>query len=318
MPAAVVRLTDQCDNRCLFCAQRGLGTTGVDTSGAALARARDHAEELIFTGGEPGLLGEEALEALLSEAKTLGFRQIALQTNGRWLAAPGRVARLARAGLTSLHLSLHGAEAGVHDYHVGVPGGFVQTLSTFGAARALGLSVVVTTVLTRSNYRVLDPLPRLLRNSGAQAWNVLVPRTAGAMGQVFDRVMPRLAMALPFALRAVDAAVRQGLPAFIQGAPSCLLGPMALRALEDDQRAYAPVCDGCPSRAHCPGVDATYLERYQGDELLARASLPPLADHPKLRALFLGPGPLAEALSPDVQTEEAPTVPLVALGRPTA
>lgn len=315
MPAAVVRLTGQCDNQCLFCAQRGLASEASAPANTSLSAARAQSDELMLTGGEPGLLGEEVLLTLVSEARALKFRQIGLQTNGRALSAPDRVARLAREGLTALHLSLHGAEASVHDYHVGAPGAFVQTLSTFGAARAAGLTVAVTTVLTRSNYRILDQLPRLLRNSGAHAWNILVPRTAGAMGLAFDRAMPRLAMALPFALRAVDAAVRQGLPAFIQGAPACLLGPMAGRALEGDVRAYAAVCERCPSRGHCPGVDAAYLNRYQGDELIARGSLAPLRDHTALRALFLGPGPLAPAEAADAPVEEPALPPLVALGR---
>lgn len=314
MPAAVVRLTGQCDNRCLFCAQRGRAEAETQPTAASLSAARAASDALVLTGGEPGLIDDETLTSLLSQARGLGFRQIALQSNGRALSAPGRLAGLARAGLTALHLSIHGAEAGVHDYHVGVPGAFVQTLSTVGAARAAGVTVVVTTVLTRSNYRVLDPLPRLLRNSGVQGWNVLVPRTAGAMGRVFDRVMPRLAMALPFALRAVDASVRQGLPAFIQGAPACLLGPMAGRALAGDERAYAPACEGCPSRAHCPGVDEAYLARYQGDELIARASQAPMGDHPALRRLFLGAGPLAPAEAPDASADASVPQALVSLG----
>ena len=313
MGRTVVRITSQCDNQCLFCARQGLPNEEPPSLGAVLSEARQTSDELMLVGGEPGLVPESRLVETLAQARALGFRRIGLQSNGRRLAEAGLAGRLAKAGLTDVHLSLHGAEAAVHDYHVGVRGAFVQGLAAIGTVRAAGLTVAVSTVLTRSNYRVLKPMPRLLSSSGVSAWNVLLPRTAGALGAVFDRVMPRLAMALPFALHAVDAAGRLGLPAFLQGAPACLLGPLANRALEGDVRTHAPACQSCPSRSHCPGLDEGYLARFKGDELIARDTARPGSDHPALRAMFVGVGELAPSAA--VGGQLPPNEPLVALGR---
>src|SRR5262249_11560430 len=155
-----------------------------------------------------------------------------LQTHGRRLAA--LAAPLAAAGLTDVLVSLHGAAAAVHDYHTGVDGSFDALLDGVDAARAAGLTVAATTVLTRSNFRVLAALPPLLDAHGVAAWLVTVPHTAGAAATAFNRVAPRLALALPFALHAVDAAARRGLAAFVAGAPLCALGPFAARALADE------------------------------------------------------------------------------------
>jgi hypothetical protein len=272
------RITLACDNRCVFCAQRGI--TGQQLNEQRLteqrlteqrltepASALDHLspDEVTFVGGEPLL--DPALPAAVAAARAAGARRVGVQTNARHLAAQADM--LAAAGLTDVHVSLHGATAAVHDYHTGVDGSFAALVDGVAAARARGLLVVATTVLTRSNFRALAPLPRFCVQRSIAAWQVAVPRVAGAAADGFDRVVPRLALALPYALHAVDAALALGLPAFVAGAPRCLLGPFAARALDEGTRAYAPVCDGCDARTRCPGVDARYLERFSGDELQA-------------------------------------------------
>jgi hypothetical protein len=214
---------------------------------------------------------------------------VGVQTNGRHLAE--RAAELAKAGLTDVHVSLHGPTAAVHDYHTGVQGSFAALLAGVAAARAERLPVAATTVVTRSNFRELDALPPLLRAAGVDAWLLSLPHAAGRAQRWFDRVMPRLGLVLPFALRALDGARRLGLPAFVQGAPLCKLGPFARYALPDEPRAYAEVCGSCAARPGCPGVDARYLQRFSGDELRQSAAV--TFESSELANYFVGPGPLS-------------------------
>jgi hypothetical protein len=190
-----------------------------------------------------------------------------------------------------VQLSLHGARADVHDYHVGTPGAFVESVAGLAAAVAAGLTAVVATVLTRSNARVLGELPWFLRSRGVAGWLIEVPRTAGRLSSAFDRIYPRLGIAVPFALHALDAAERVRLPAWIRGAPRCLVGPFVARAMPDAPRAFGKACASCGERASCCGVDPIYLARFDGDELRA-----PVASSPTVRAdalweLFAGVGP---------------------------
>jgi hypothetical protein len=203
------------------------------------------------------------------------------------------VAELVRAGLTDVHLSLHGATHEVHDYHTGVPGSFVEATAALAAARAHGLTVVATTVLTRSNFRVLATIPALLSSKGAAAWTIAVPHARGRADASFDRVVPRLAIALPFALHALEAARALGLPAWISGAPSCLLGPLGSRALPSARRAYAECCQACPARSDCPGVDDSYLARFGAGEISPRAPVERKPANEELAQMFVGPGELA-------------------------
>ncbi|HEX8795550.1 MAG TPA: radical SAM protein [Polyangiaceae bacterium] len=309
----VVALGRACDNACVFCAQEGLARESVTD----LALPEPGAAGVTFAGGEPGI--DERLEELVAKARAAGHARIGVQTNGRALSAPGRIEALARAGLTDVHLSLHGSDARVHDWHTGAPGSFDAALKTLAAARAAGLRAVVVTVLTRSNFRVLAPLPRMLASRGVAGWCIDVPRWRGRAQTHADRVVPRLALALPFALHAIDAAEALGLTSFVRGAPACLLGPFASRALpESEPRAFADVCTSCPSRGACAGVDAQYVARFGAGELAPR---PPFAREtraPELATLFVGAGemaPLREDLPVHPPPERA-RVSLPVMGRP--
>lgn len=264
-----VRVGLACNNRCIFCSQDGvIDSTQPDVGG-----------EVTVVGGEP----------LLFLDRVIARRPKGLQTNGSTLAE--HASELAEAGVRDVQVSIHGAEAAIHDYHTGREGSFAQLLAGIAAARAAGMTVVAATVLTRSNFRGLDALARLVHQKGIAAWSMVIPHVAGRAEKSFDRVVPRLAMALPFALHAASLAQKLGLPVFLDGAPLCLLGPFAPRSLKSPARAYAKVCDSCDARAACPGVDARYLSRFDGDELSARESVR-LADHP-LKELFVGAGELA-------------------------
>jgi organic radical activating enzyme len=306
---ATVSLLRRCDNACVVCGLEGVprdGPRGEDEVRAAMRAARPLHHELTFVGGEPLL--DPSLVDHVAHARALGFRRVGVQTNGRRLASRELVARLAGAGLTDVHVTLHGAEAAVHDYHTGVDGAFAQTMAGVVAARAQGLQVVAATVLTRSNFRVIGALPRLLATRGIAAWTVTVPHARGraaiSAGEAaapdrehgFDRVMPRLGLAVPFALHAIAAARAASLPAWIGDAPRCLLGPMGAHSLAiGPPRAFGEACEGCPAREGCPGVDATYLARFGGDELAPRPVAAEIVDARELRALFVGPGELAPA-----------------------
>jgi hypothetical protein len=286
---ATARLTLDCDNRCVFCAQEGIAPDAVPPDAAAAGT-----DEITFVGGEPLLA--PALAERVAGARRAGYRRVGIQTNGRGLAT--RATELAGAGLTDLHVSIHGAVAAVHDYHTGIPGSHTALLAGVAAARAAGITVVATTVLTRSNFRVLAELPSLLHRRGIAAWCIAVPHVAGRAVAAFDRVVPRLGLAVPFALHALSQSLTRGVPAWIRGAPLCALGPLADRALPDDARAYAPVCAGCPARAACPGLDAVYLARFGGDELSPREPMSATDDHAALRRMFVGAGALARPVAP--------------------
>jgi hypothetical protein len=288
----VLRLTADCNNRCVFCAQDpgAVNVLEVETSLAAL-RA-DH-DELTLAGGEPTLV--PTLAAVVACARRLGFTRVGLQTNGRRLCDGAYTRELARAGLTDVHFSLHGATPEAHDYHTGVTGTFAEAIAGMQTARLTGLELVVTTVVTRSNFRLLSALPPLLAAREVSGWLLVMPHAAGRGHDGFDRIVPRHALALPFALHALSLARQRGISAWIRGAPRCLLGPHGDWSLSGEVRSFAAGCETCRARKACDGVDASYLERFGDTELLPTAETtldPEPVEHSHLIRAFVGTGPM--------------------------
>jgi hypothetical protein len=283
-------LSRACNNRCIFCAQEGLPEPNEPDLEVELRAAREASDTVTLVGGEPTL--SHRLRDVVTRAKGLGFRSVGLQTNGAKLD-PELARALASAGLTDVHLSIHGAEARIHDYHTGNPGSFERAVTALGAARAAGLRVVVTTVVTRSSFRSLSALPSWLAARGVSAWTLAFVRHAGRAAGASDRVVPRLGLAVPHALHALEAATAAGLPALVSGVPSCLLGPFASRTMPEAPRAFGGVCAGCDARPGCAGVDPEYLSRFDGDELGHTEAVARDPDVAGLAPSFAGPGDLA-------------------------
>lgn len=222
----------------------------------------------------------------------------------------GREGLALRDGLsegTGAHVWLHAAEPAAHDFHAGEDGSFAA------AVAVLRRGAAVSTLLTRSNARVLAALPAWLHAHSVVAWRIVVPRVEGEMRRAdalqiagvgaLDGVVPRLSVTLPYALHALAAARRLGLAVAIEGAPDCLLGPFA-GLVVGAARSFAAECDGCPGRSRCTGVDAAYLRRFAGDELSPRG-LRAREGAPASAGLFFGTGAL-EQVHTDMSQGTAP------------
>ena len=104
------------------------------------------AVQLGFSGGEP--LGRSDLEALISEARSLGF-----YTNLITSAMGGNVARLSslrEAGLDHIQISFQGSDKALNDYFAGTAS-FEHKINMAKAAKKLGFPMVLNFVLHRQN-----------------------------------------------------------------------------------------------------------------------------------------------------------------------
>jgi MoaA/NifB/PqqE/SkfB family radical SAM enzyme len=249
----------------VFCAQAGL-TGRIESIREQLAKLREDHDEVTFIGGEPTL--DSRLVCAIADARELGYTAVGLQTNARRLASDDELfTALVDAGLGDLQLSIHAPTAEAHDYHTGRAGSFAACIELIARAQRADITVVVATVVTRSNFRELAKLPPVLKRRGVAAWLLEVTRPHGRAADNFARVVPRVGMAMPWALHALEQARRNALSAWIRGAPLCALGPFAVSSLPTQDREYPPPCRACPSRPRCPGIDSAYVEVFGHSEL---------------------------------------------------
>jgi len=168
----------RCNNRCAFCYQVGwrcdpaaLPDPSFDTLSAKLKWGIVNGYDSVgFSGGEPTV--RKDLPDLVSAARGLGYRDVAVTTNGRRFSDRGYARSLLSAGLTGIGWSLHGPSADVHDELVGRSGAFDQVVAGLGNVQALSLEAgnVINQnmfcLLTRRNHATVAEVGDLGRRFG--------------------------------------------------------------------------------------------------------------------------------------------------------
>jgi len=280
-----------CNLACDYCTitpamrRRALGTPQVLV---AMRAARSEAfDRVAFTGGEPTIRGD--LLGLVAAGRRLGFVGIKVQSNGLLLGHGDNAARLAAAGATLLHLSVHTHEAEAYDALVRSPGAHARMVAGLDALLATGLPVVVDVILKEDTYRRLPDALQWLHARGVRAvdlWFVsLTDNNAGNLAS-----LPRMTDVVPVMASAFAFARAHGLTLRSLHVPRCLLGadhphafdpgaqrvrvltPDATFDLRDSRLAgqvHVPACVGCEFEAVCPGVRPDYLDVFGDHEIAA-------------------------------------------------
>lgn len=272
----VLNLTYRCNNHCAFCAVGNRPRRDGDPAGQlqALERARREGATLLdLDGGEPTLF--PGLFDVLARARALGYQRISVTTNGRRCAYAPFAQRLARAGVSTVLVSLHGPDAATHGELVGVPEAFDQTtegIRQLLAAAPPGVGIGVNATVVRGNVDRLAELAELVHGLGVRWLNLQFltpfgratrdqapdPAVAAAQARrVVETWGTRLRLGiinLPLcqlpgheALVAPDLGKRQRHMVFVNDEEVNLAAYLAAR------RSRRPECAPCPFAACCAG-----------------------------------------------------------------
>ncbi|MHA2033821.1 MAG: PqqD family peptide modification chaperone, partial [Candidatus Thorarchaeota archaeon] len=156
-----IALTYRCNNRCRFCYAYSPYRKSGEMTTEEVKRVIDviaddaHVPSLSFTGGEPTL--RDDLFELIEYGRKKGLR-MNLITNGRRCADKRFVDRLVDAGLNSAQVSIEGPDAETHDYIVGVPGAFEQTVKGIKNLRETDIYTHCNTTICKPNVDKLEQL----------------------------------------------------------------------------------------------------------------------------------------------------------------
>jgi len=290
-----VKLGWSCNNRCRFCVQgdkrQRFADRATEDAKRLLDEAREAADELVLTGGEVTL--REDLIDLVRHARSLGFHVIQVQTNGRRLADEALCDALMQAGVTEFSPALHGPRPEVHDELTRAPGSFKQTVRGILNVKRRGGRVVTNTVVTRSSYRLLAELGRLLVRLGVDQYQLAFPHPLGTAERHFAAVVPRLSLAAPYFRAGLDPGIEAGRRVMTEAVPLCFLGEgyrryaaerimprtrifdaesvlpdyAAYRVVEG--KAKGPPCEVCRLREECEGPWREYPEHFGWSEFCA-------------------------------------------------
>ena len=289
-----------CNLACDYCTitpamrERSLGAAQVL---AALRQGRaDGLDRAAFTGGEPTIRGD--LLGLVRAARTLGYEDVKVQTNGLVLGQGDNAGRLAAAGATRLHISVHTHLEDRYEALVRSVGSFTRMVAGLDAMLATGLPLVVDLILKEDTYRGLPEAIAWLHDRGVRAVDLwFVSLTDHNAENVAS--LPRMTDVTPVLATAFGFARARGMVLRSLHVPRCLLGedhahafdPGAarVRVLTPDAcfdlkasrlagQQQVPACRGCEFAAICPGLRPDYLAVYgDGEVAAARGQAPTIA-----------------------------------------
>ena len=158
-----IRLGYRCNARCGFCYYQDKLDTPVELEPTTEQLARRlralrayGATEVEFTGGEPTIRSD--LPQLVRLARSLGFVNVSVISNGLRLANPAYAQQIVAAGANDFLFSIHGHDAELHDCHTKIKGSFARVLQAVANLHALGARVRATTTVTGRNHGRLDEI----------------------------------------------------------------------------------------------------------------------------------------------------------------
>ncbi|MDD5067656.1 MAG: radical SAM protein [bacterium] len=221
---ADIKVGYSCNNLCKFCVQGRkrdlLLDKTTDKLKRVLSEARRTCQQIVFTGGEP-TVRPDFLE-LAAYARSLGFKRIQVQSNGRMFAYKRFCREAVDAGVNEFGLALHGHIPELHNYLTSSEA-FHETVQGFRNLKALGQSVFSNTVITKSNYRHLPEISRLLVSLKADQFQFAFVHALGSAQQNFFSVVPRMSMVIPYVKKGLDTGERAGVRGMTEAIPYCLM-----------------------------------------------------------------------------------------------
>jgi len=226
-----VRLTYDCNNRCVFCLDSdthvGEMRDREEVRRQILDGRRADATRLILSGGEPTIHPDYV--DFIRFGALAGYRRIQTVTNGRLFAYPDFLKRCVDSGLGEITFSLHGPNARIHDALVGVKGAFDQEVAGLRNAIADGRPIVnIDIVINRANVRHLKEMLDLFIGYGVREFDLLQVVPFGrAFTEGRDTLFYDLEEARPFLLEALAYSKRPDLHLWLNRFP-----PQHLEAYE--------------------------------------------------------------------------------------
>jgi MoaA/NifB/PqqE/SkfB family radical SAM enzyme len=295
-----LKLTFQCNNRCVFCVQGDKRDTEPDRARiqveAELRARRATCDGVVFTGGEVTL--DPALPELVAFARALGYRSIQIQTNGRRMSYPTYLDALIEAGANEIAPALHGATSATHDALTRAKGSFVQTVKGIEHARRRGIRVVLNSVIVRKNAAELVAMVRLFHRLGVAQAQFAFVHALGSAERNFDEVVPRYPDIAPQLHAALRLGESLGMRMMTEAVPYCWMVGLERFVAEQwmpetaildggntidsykayrwsEGKAHGEVCRGCSFERLCEGPWREYPERFGWGDFEPRHDAPP-------------------------------------------
>lgn len=266
-------LTERCNSFCLMCSQP---PRDIDDSYRAeeileaLPMIDRGTPEIMFSGGEPTLLGGKFFELVRSAKTHLPDTALHILSNGRNFKNESLAQSLAEIGHRDLMLGIpiYSDVPWQHDFIVQADGAFDETIRGILNLKRYGVRVEVRVVVHRQNY---ERLPKLAEFLGR---NLLFLDQVALMGLEHTGFTKANMDALwidPYDYReemnsALRTLERFGMRALVFNHQLCTLDEysraFAVKSISDWKNDYLPECKSCSVSKDCGGFFSSTMMRH--------------------------------------------------------
>lgn len=214
-----------CSNKCSFCVQgRKRDSFGNKTYSQIIEeikKGRMDGNEIVFTGGE-ATIHKDFLRAV-AFAKKIGFRKIAIQTNGRMFSYKDFCIKTIAAGANEFCVGIHGHTQKIHDCLTNVQGSYKQTIQGIINLRSLEATVLTNTVITSLNYKTLPNIAKLLVSLNVNQFQFAFPHILGEAWENRRWLIPEKTSVMNYIKKGLDIGIQANIRVMTEGIPYCLM-----------------------------------------------------------------------------------------------
>ena len=240
-----VRMGYRCNARCGFCYYQEQLDTPVDQEPTSaeleerLRQLRRHgATEVEFTGGEPTI--RKDLPELVARARSLGFVNVSVISNGLQMARLPYTAALVEAGVNDVLLSVHGHTAELHDAHTKIRGSFDKIMKAMANVKACGVRCRVSTTVTAQNQEHLTEICGHLIAHGADGLHLAVFSPVAQAMSVDQHMSVPYPVAAAAIKRAIDVHADSLPPLSVKYIPFCFMQGYEQYVMNLYQQSFDP------------------------------------------------------------------------------
>ena len=213
-----------CNNNCRFCVQadnKCKGNRSFEEIKQNLIECRKRCDEVVLTGGEVTI--RKDFFDIVKLAKTLGYKEIQIQTNGRMFANLEFCKKTIKAGATQFSPALHGYCEKQHDYLTQSKGSFNQTVKGIINLKKLNQMVVTNTVIVKPNYRDCEKIAKLFVKLKVNQFQFAFVHAMGNALKNFDNIMPNITLASTEIKKGLDIGIKANITCMAEALTPCLM-----------------------------------------------------------------------------------------------
>ncbi len=313
MPQSLNKPSDQvflamlgfsCNNNCIMCTTKPKEKNYKDRTTQEILDdlqkgIKQGFRRVEFTGGEP-TIRKDILD-LIKSAKDLGYKDIALSTNGRMLSYNDFAEELIKNGVRRINFSLYGHNAKIHNAVTRTPNAFEQTIQGIKNIQKFPeVIIIVNTVISKLNYSHLTDMGKFILSLKIKFFNILDLIPDGYAKDFYETLVVRM-NDLSDALNNLESILNKFDLVTFFDFPLCLFKseikdnlhttfitaegrkniakqigykPVRFKKKEDDiytdiHKERIGICVKCKFYKECGGIWKDYLDLYGQEEIMA-------------------------------------------------